>query len=465
MPRLRRTAFLGVFIIALGTPAAARADSPSTLRAMTLDDAIAFARAHQPEVRVAMARVAAQREQANVPRSQWLPVAGATAQIFALTANNTTGTYVSPGSFMDIPRIGGTRSTATGTFAPDASTIAAVGFNQEVFDFGRIAAETAAADALVSVEEERARSATLDITFGVEEAYFAVLAAKAVVKASEEAVDRSRAHRDLAKAGVDAGLRSPIDLTRAEADLARFDIGAIRARGGLTVARATLAATVGVDDAALDTTEASPADAPEMPPLETALGQAEARHPRVREAMANVRAEEERTRAIGARRRPDLGLTGTFSGRAGGAQPSGNGTPADGSGFVPNVPNWDVGLVLSWAFLDPTASAQKNASAAREEVRRSELGAIRHEQAARVRIAYASVESSRTALPGFQRALVASHANYAQAEARFRSGMGTSIELADAESVRTSAEIELALGRFQLARARAAFGRAIAEGM
>jgi len=62
-----------------------------------------------------------------------------------------------------------------------------------------------------------------------------------------------------------------------------------------------------------------------------------------------------------------------------------------------------------------------------------------------------------------RRSLDAAVANYAQADARFRSGLGNAVELADAEALRTDAEIQLALGSFELARARAALGRAIAE--
>jgi outer membrane protein TolC len=69
------------------------------------------------------------------------------------------------------------------------------------------------------------------------------------------------------------------------------------------------------------------------------------------------------------------------------------------------------------------------------------------------------------ALPGLRASVQASRANYAQAEARFGAGLGTSVELADAESVRTAAEIEFALAEFDVARARAALGRAIAEGL
>src|SRR5262249_26216403 len=89
-------------------------------RAVTLDEAIAYARAHQPEMRAALARIAAQQAAADVPRSQWLPTFGVTAQLFGATANNTTGIYVSPGGFMDLPRIGGTRVVSSGDFKPYA---------------------------------------------------------------------------------------------------------------------------------------------------------------------------------------------------------------------------------------------------------------------------------------------------------------------------------------------------------
>ena len=72
---------------------------------------------------------------------------------------------------------------------------------------------------------------------------------------------------------------------------------------------------------------------------------------------------------------------------------------------------------------------------------------------------------ARDALPALQHELEAARANYAQADARFKAGLGTSVELADAEALRTDAEIQLALGTFELAKARAAFGRAIAEGL
>jgi outer membrane protein TolC len=430
---------------------------------MSLPEAIAYARAHQPAIRAAIARLSAAEAETAVPRAQWYPTLGATAQFFGASANNTTASYVGVAP-LDVPRIGGTRVVSRGAWKPYASTFAGIGAAQEIFDFGRIAAQSAAADALVDVEKQRARTDQLDVSYDVEEAYFAVFAAKSILAASEQAYARSRAHRDLARAGVQAGLRSPIEGTRAEADLARFEIARTKARGGIETAQAVLAAAVGLPDELLDIAEAPP-NPRDMPTLTDAVRRASSRTPLILSAIAELKAEQAKTRAIGAEFRPDLVLTGTFSGRAGGAPASGNGSPATDSGFIPNVPNWDVGVVLSWPLFDETVIARKRASAVRERVRSEELSLAKQRQVARVRQAYVVVDVARASLPGLRRSAEAARANYDQAEARFKAGLGTSVELADAEAIRTDAEIQLALGQFELARARAEFGRAIAEGV
>jgi outer membrane protein len=427
-----------------------------------MTEALAYAHEHQPQIRAALSRVSARIAESKVPSGQWLPTAGVTAQLFGMTANNTTATYVAP-TFMDIPRIGATPTTTAGTLSPHASTFVGAGLVQEVFDFGRIAAQRAAADALVDVEKHRAAVDRLDIDFGVEEAFFSVFAAKAVVDASDQAYQRSLVHRDLAKRGVDAGLRSPIELTRAEADLTRFDIGRVRARGGLSVAQSVLAAALGAPDPAMDVTGEAPRPQ-DMPALPEALAMAQRRDPRLAETIAQLKAAEDKTRAVGSELRPDLSLTATLSGRAGGAPPS-SGPVANGDGWVPNVPNWDVGVVLSWPLFEGTIAARRDAARSEEQVRRDEIDVAREENVAAVRETYVEVQVARSALVALDNAVVAARANYDQADARFRAGIGNAVELADAEAVRTDAEIQLALGEFELARARSAFGRAIAEGL
>ncbi len=440
-------------------------EAPQPSRSMTIGEALSYAREHQPAIRAALSKVKAQMEAAKIPSGQWLPTVGLTLQGFGMTANNTTGTYVQP-FYMDIPRIGGTeaRTESSARLSPYASTFAGAGVLQEIFDFGRIGAQRAAADALVDVSKHDADAARLDIDFSVEEAYFSVLAAKSIIRAADQAYDRAKVHRDLAKRGVDSGLRPPIELTRAEADLERFDVGRIRARGGLSVSQAVLAAAVGAPDAAVDTSGEAPQLA-EMPSLSQAVALAQTRDPRLAAALAQLQAAEKQTSAIGAELRPDLSLTGTFSGRAGGAPATGGAAGPTGAGWIPDVPNWDVGILLTWPLFDGTIAARRDAAKSEEQVRHDEIDVMRLQEVATVNETYVQVQVARAALVGLQNTVIAAKANYDQADARFRAGIGNAVELADAEAVRTDAEIQLALGQFELARARAAFGRAIAEGL
>ena len=434
------------------------------IRKVTLAEARAYAREHQPAVRAALARLRGAQASADVPRAQYAPLVGVTAQFLEGTANNTTASYLTD-PYVGLPRIGGTASTNTdgARWTPHASTLAAAGLSQEIFDFGRIAAQAAAADASVTVAARAADAVRLDVELDVEEAYFAVQAAKSILQASEDAYQRALVHRDFARAGVTSGLRSPIELTRAEADLSRFDTGRIRGRGGLQAARAVLAAAVGAPDLALDAADELPA-ATELPALPDAIQRAGAHEPRLQEALSRLRQQELETRAVGALSRPDLRLSAAISARAGGAPPSNGPVPA-GEGAVPDVPNWDGVLVLSWPLYDPVIAARQRAARVTEDVRRAEVDVERQQLVSGVEQAYLGVELARDALPSLQRSLDATRANYAQADARFKAGLGTSVELADAEALRTDAEIRLALGTFDVAKAHAMFGRAIAQGL
>jgi len=330
-----------------------------------------------------------------------------------------------------------------------------------VFDFGRIAAQAAVADVAYEGERYRADAERLRIELLVKEAYFAVHGARAVLRAAEDAYSRARAHRDMAAAAVKSGLHAPIELTRAEADLTRFDVGRIRASGGLDTARVLFAAAVGVGDRMLDAAGEPPPLRP-APALDAGLQRAIERDPVLQEARSRVRGSEALTRAIGAELRPDLALTASFSERGGAATPS-SGPLSPDYGPAPVVPNWDVGVVLRWPIYDPVVAARRDAAAKREDVARADLAVQAQQETAAVQQGYLAFEVAQAALVGLQRAVEAAQANYAQAEARFKAGLGTSLELADAEAVRTDAEIQLAVGRYETLRARAFLTRLFAE--
>jgi outer membrane protein len=438
-----------------GPPPAIFSTASRPSRTMTLDEALTYARTHQPTLRSALARVSAAAAETRVSRARWLPSLGASVQAFEGTTNNTTASYLGALD-VDIPRIGATRATGSGGWGASSSTLAAVGLRQEIYDFGRVAAEAAVADVALESERHRADAERLRLDLLVKDAFYGVWGAHAVLRVAEDAYGRALAHRDLAAAEVKTGLQPPIELTRVAADLSRFDVGRIRAAGALWTAQAVFAASVGVDDRLLDAA-AEPPEGPAAPPLDRGLKLLLERDPILQEAQSRARGAEAKTRGIAAEMRPDLTLSATFSGRAGTA------TPAADDGALPTIPNWDVGLVLRLPLYDGVVTARREAASARAEAARADVEMLSQQETAALEQAYVSLDVAQTTLTGLGEAVRAARANYDQAEARFKAGLGTSLELGDAESLRTDAEIQLAVGRFDALRARALVARFTAE--
>jgi outer membrane protein len=446
----------------LGQDRTASGAEAAEVRSMTLPQAIDYAHAHQPALRAALARVGVFQADAAVTRSRWYPTLVGTAQLLATTTNNTTGSYL-PVPGLDNPRVSATRaeSAATASLLPSASTLIGAGARQEVFDFGRITAQAAADDLRADAERFSYDSTKLTVDYDVEETYFAVFTAHAVLAASERAYERTIVHRNLARVGVESGLRRPIELTRAEATLDQYDLGRIHARRGMAIAESVLAAAIGLPDRRVDISGPPPAPR-ESPPFEAALEAATNRNPDLLAARARIRAQKGQTRAIEAESRPNLFVTGAVSGNAGGATPS-SGTSAPERGLLPVVPNWDVGLVMAWPLFDATVDARRDRSEVEEDAVREEANVIEQRIAASVEQAYVEVDAARDALPVLRHSSDAAVANYDQANARFEVGLGNAVELADAEQLRTDTEIQLALGTFELARTRAALARLTGE--
>jgi len=441
-------------VVAVGQAHAQETQLPVT----SLREAIAFARAHQPSLAAARARAEAAREQARVPRAARLPTITAAAEGLVGTANNTTASYATLGD-LDVTRVGGTPANAPATWSPSPSTLAGVVVHSEIFDFGRYEDQADALDALAHAAGEDAAVQDLDLVLLVSDSFYAVQGAKAVLAAAQSAVARSREHRDYAEAGVKAQLRSPIELTRAEADLARFSVDEVRARGELAVAQSVLAAAIGSPSPMVDagTDDLAYATPPPLDRSEHALD----RDPALHAARDRLAAQHALTQSIRDELHPDLSFSAELTGRAGGAAAA-DPTPS-GGGWIPDVPNWDALLVVTWPVFDRVVSARARTSERVEAVRAAEVQQVSEQLQAYVQRAYVELDIAQQAVPALKGALDAATANDDQAEARFKAGLGNAVELADAEALLVDAQIQLAIGTFQLSRARARVQRALAE--
>jgi outer membrane protein TolC len=453
-----RSALIAVLLLGWTAPVRAQ---PGGAQSMSLQQALDYARAHHPQVRSALAELAARKAEAKVPRAQWMPQIGGTLQVIGGSVNNTTASYLNVPE-VDLPRIGGRGATTSTDWTPAVSTMAALSVGQEVYDFGRIAAQISVADAHADVARANADSIDLTIQLGVEEAYHGVLAAKAVLHATEEALKRATTHRDYAQAGTKSGMRPPIDLTRAQADVATLDVRRIRATAGLQAARAALAASIGSTAIEVDAEPLADDQTP-GPAFDEALRIAAQRNPAIAAALARVRAQTWSTKEITRELLPNLFASAGLNGRAGGMAATAGGPTAYGDGWLPDIANWHLGLVLQWNLFDGTVLARREASKAREQAMQADLELERMVTALGAEKSWLDLDAALRALPGLAQAVAAAQANQQQADARFRAGLGTIIELADAEALLTNAQLELAVGQFTVARARAVLARMMGQ--
>jgi outer membrane protein len=431
---------------------------PAPTSSPSLRQAITYARAHQPSLAAARARVEVARAAAEVPRAAFSPRVTGAAELLIGTSNNTTASYASVG-ILDIARIGGTPANASAKWAPEPSTLAGVAVHKELFDFGRLEAQAEAYDELVRAADESAKASELDVDLLVQESFYAVLGAKQVLAASDGAVTRARTHRDLAQARVTAQMWPPIELTRAEADVARFEVDRVRANGALASAQAVLAAAIGSTEAAIDAgiDDLTFGD----PPPAIAATNAQ-QTPELRAARAQLAAQQKITRSIRDELLPDLSVSAELTGRAGGASVAANPSPF-GDGWVPDVPNWDALVVFSWPIYDRTVTARAKTSQRAEVVRAAEIGELSERLRSLATRAFVNLDVARAALPALQHSIDAATANHEQTVARFGGGLATAVELSDAEVLLTDAQIQLAIGQFNLSLARARLARILVE--
>ena len=408
---------LGALLVCGVTANAAAAPRPMPV--MSLREAIHYARVHQPTLAAARARVAVARSQADVPRAALDPTITVAAEALIGTANNTTASYATLGA-LDVTRVGGTPANAPASWSPEPSTLAGVAVHKELYDFGRFERQADADDALSRAAVEDAAAQDLDLALLVEDSFYAVQGAKAVLAASQAAEARAVEHRDFAQARVGAQLLPPIELTRAEADLARFEVDHVRADGAVIVAQSVLAAAIGSPDPEVD---AGADDVPygEPPQIERSADALATHEPELRAARDRLAAQQLVTRSIRDELRPDVSFSAELTGRAGGTAVAMNATPT-GAGWVPDVPNWDALVVVSWPIYDHVVDVRARTSQRIEQVRAAEVDQVAQQLDAVVERTYVELAIAQRALPALQRALDAATANQAQADARFKAG-------------------------------------------
>jgi len=399
-------------------------------RVLTLEECIAIALDAQPRIQATLADYAAARYRVNQALAPLLP------QLSGSVGATRSELWSSTGGV----------ATLSSKQLPD-SFLAQVQLSQVLFDFGKNLAATEAARKLAEVAVEDVELQRQLISLTVKEAYTNTLFSQRLIRVQEQAQERAELNLRSAKGFFEVGTRPKSDVARAEVDVANAKLDLIRAKNALRTAIVALniAMAINVDTPTqiVDNLVYQPLTLDRQQLRSDSLRQ----RPEYRQANLRAAAAEATERQTFRNFFPDV----TGSGSYGGSQPQLN-------------ENWSLGLSLNWSLFDGGGriaryqEAKANLEGARARVRSTELDIVQNVEQAEI-----AVEESQERILAAQTLVASAQENFRLVQGRFDAGVGTILDLTDAQLALTQAQNTeaqaLADFRIALARLDRALGR------
>jgi outer membrane protein len=413
---------------------------------MSMQDAVARAMSLQPSLAASMANADAASARVEQARVTERPTVTGTAtgsiQTHTPPATSST-TTVTPGG------TGGFTAGRDPTYGVDLGARA----TWILWDFGRTRARVQSAQAAFDAARANVQIAGLDVRTNVENAYLQAVAERELVQVAVAAEQTAKRHLDEAHRFVAAGAQDPITEATAAATAASATAQRVQAEGNYRTAIAALRLAIGdpsmPDDVALDPgwpTAIAGEDQDRVALVQRAIEH----RPELAAARFDIEAASAAVNAASYGRRPTLTAGAAFD------WPVNNHATPD--------PLWTATLGLSIPIFDggltraQTREAEANRAAAVAN-QRSEQLAVEHD----VEAAWISIRSATATLASTETAVATAHQQLTLAEGRFAAGVGSAVELADAQNAVINAEGQRVSAEFQLATSRTALRRALGE--
>jgi outer membrane protein TolC len=245
-------------------------------------------------------------------------------------------------------------------------------------------------------------------------------------------------------AQADAQLRPGADASRADAELAVARTQLVQAQQAEQVARALLSQFMGVPPQQIALT------APrllQLPPEQQALPLDTAQNPVVAEQNALVEQKKAELQILERSYFPRFFAQGSAYARGTGARV--DGTRLEGfNGLAPDTQNYALGFSVTFPVFElPSIRAREAGQSATIRAETARYQQITTDLTARWNAALAALDGSRRVAANTPVEVSAATTANQQATARYQAGLGTIVEVADAQRLLTQAEIDDALAR------------------
>lgn len=440
-------------------PQAAPAQPPPALTGpLTLGAAVQRALDNYPAIRVATESLSAAQSGVTLSRTSYLPRTDVLWQANQATRNNVFGALL-PQSV--VPGISGPVGFSDSTSA--LSSAMGVLLAWEPFDLGLRGANVETARSTERRATASIAVTRLQVATSAADAFLGVVATQQTLRAAEASVRRATVLRDVVEARVGAGLRPGVDAMRARAELALAETQRLVAQQNAASARIGLAHLVAAPQ---DTLVVTPGPLLQLPPGDTPpptqTGQtANAPTPSAAQVTGNPVALEQkaaidesgaRLRALDLSWSPRFNLQATTSARGSGALTNGK-VKGGFAGLKPTVANWAFGMTITFPILDrPSLQAREQVEFYRQRAETARLDRIVEDLSGQLERAQSVLAIARSIARNTPIQLDAATALEQQATARYQSGLGTILEVADAQRLLTQAEIDDTIAKLNIWR-------------
>ena len=390
-------------------PAGTPAEPPARL---TLHDAEALARQNNPQISVARLNALASQQATRETKSAYYPTLN--AYLTAVAAHE------------------GGRISAGGLNNPIIYDRAAGGVtaNQLITDFGRTSNLVATSTLHSQADDERAMATTADILLAVDRSFYDALGTQAIRKVAEQTVAARQSVADQVGALAQSKLRSELDASFAEVDLAESKLLLLDAENSQKAALASLSAVLGYpDQKSFELVEEETALAAPPNDIELLIAEALARRPEVAALDLDARAAEKYHVA-----EKDLQLPNIRALGAAGGAPYRNDAISPWYGAI--GVNVEIPLFNGFLFQARAAESGLRARASRER-----LADLKNTVARDVRTSWLDAGAAYERVGVERRLLDQANRALDLARSRYELGLSSIVELSQAQLQQTRAQL------------------------
>jgi outer membrane protein len=416
-------------------------DTVASAPVVTLAEALRAARAHQPTLDLARGNATTARGLADQARGALLPQVNGTVSY----KRGTTNFVPQPGG-MTL----GTTPALTSSLATVPQWFAGLTASQLVYDFGETINRWKAARVAADAADESTHTTEAQVAYGARSAFFMARAAKDLVGVARDTLANQEKHLVQVQGFVEVGTHPEIDLTQAKADRATAQLQLINAENNYAVAKAMLNMAMGVErsvDYDLSDEEQPPVEG-EDAPVEALIDFAKQSRPEMANLRLNLQSQELGLRSARDMYWPNLGLSGS----------------ANDSGPYLDRTNWNFSgvVTLSVPLLQGGAiDAQIHQAQGQVVQAKAQLETERQQVRLDVEQARLGIRSAKGAIAAADDALANTRDRLRLAEGRYATGVGSIIELGDAQVALTTAAAQKVSAQYQLYTARAQLLKAL----